>query len=73
MKKDVLLIATIVVAIAIVGLLTGYFGGYYAGQIDYARSHIRYTIIEGKIIHIMGDAPLPDPEIKLRPIEEGSK
>ena len=45
--------------------------GYKEGQIDYALNRIEYTVIEGKVIHIMGDAP--GPEIKLSPIEEKGK
>ena len=42
--------------------------GYKKGQIDYAQHKVVYTVIDGQIIHIMGEAP--PPEIKLTPIPE---
>jgi len=40
--------------------------GFKNGQVDYALKKIQYTVIEGKIIHIEGNAPKPD--IHLTPI-----
>ena len=73
MKQWLKWLAPCLTAVAIVAAVgfSGYFRGYKEGQIDYALNRIEYTVIEGKVIHIMGDAP--GPEIKLSPIEEKGK
>jgi len=56
---------------AVLATLYGFYSdymGYRRGQIDYARGHVEYTIISERVIHIMGDAPLPD--TRLTPIPE---
>lgn len=63
--------------LAIVGIasliLAGNWEGYKKGQIDYSLGRVTYTVIEGKIIHIEGDAPDKEIDARLSPIEEGVK
>jgi len=63
--------------LAIVGIasliLAGNWEGYKKGQIDYSLGRVTYTVIEGKIIHIEGDAPDKEIDAHLSPIEEGVK
>jgi len=64
-------VALLVIVVIVIALLCGYYNdyqGYKRGQIDAARGHIEYTIISERVIHIMGDAPLPD--TRLTPIPE---
>jgi len=66
-KKNLIFAAVLIVAVS-VAFWIGNVYGYKTGQLDYARDKIEYTIIDGRIIHILGDAPLP--ETKLHPIKE---
>lgn len=38
----------------------GYDRGYKEGQINYSLGKIRYTVLEGKMIHFFGNAPVKE-------------
>jgi len=65
----------VVLAVVVVAslLIAGTWEGYKKGQIDYSLGRVTYTVIEGKIIHIEGDAPDKEIDAHLSPIEEGVK
>lgn len=71
-KEWVLSFVLASVAIACVSFAL-YTKGYKQGQIDYSLGRVTYTVIEGKIIHIEGDAPDKEIDAHLSPIEEGVK
>lgn len=53
-----------------VSILIGRYSGYKEGQIDYARGKVAYTIVEDRVIHIMGKAPFPEVELHTIPEEK---
>ena len=69
------LVLTVILAAVVVAslVLAGNWEGYKKGQIDYSLGRVTYTVIEGKIIHIEGDAPDKEIDARLSPIEEGVK
>ena len=70
-KWGLIFVLVAVVAIGMAFLQHG--EGYKRGQLDYSLGRVTYTVIEGKIIHIEGDAPDKEIDTHLSPIEEGVK
>ena len=68
-----ILFGILFLAIACGAMYYNNYQGYKHGQIDAARGHIEYTIISERVIHIMGDAPLPDTRLTPIPEKEDKK
>lgn len=50
----ILLLIVLFVCTGVVSYRIGYDKGYQEGQINYSLGKIRYTVLEGKMIHFFG-------------------